>query len=112
MGVKVRQKIKGKGKPWWVFISHNGQRRSKMIGDKQSAEATARVIRQKLAKGEFSLESKSIPSFGEYAVEWLKYVDTMRRKSTYNRYSQILDKQILPVFKKKDLDKITRAIVS
>jgi hypothetical protein len=21
MGVKVRQKVKGKGNPWWVFIS-------------------------------------------------------------------------------------------
>jgi hypothetical protein len=32
MGVKVRQKEKGKGKPWWVFIAHNGKRASKKIG--------------------------------------------------------------------------------
>ncbi len=25
MGVRVRQKTKGKGNPWWVFISHNGK---------------------------------------------------------------------------------------
>jgi len=36
MGVKVRQKLKGKGKPWWVFISHNGKRTSRKIGDKYS----------------------------------------------------------------------------
>jgi integrase len=31
MGVIVRQKEKGKGKPWWVFISHNGSRTSKKV---------------------------------------------------------------------------------
>jgi tetratricopeptide (TPR) repeat protein len=28
MGVKIRQKKKGKGNPWWVFITHNKQRTS------------------------------------------------------------------------------------
>ncbi len=34
MGVVVRQKVKGKGKPWWVFIAHNGKRASRKVGDK------------------------------------------------------------------------------
>jgi hypothetical protein len=38
MGVTVRQKTKGKGKPWWVFISHDGKRASRRVGDKQAAE--------------------------------------------------------------------------
>lgn len=32
MGVTVRQKVKGKGKPWWVFIAHNGKRKSVKVG--------------------------------------------------------------------------------
>ena len=28
MGVTVRQKKKGKGEAWWVFIAHNGKRKS------------------------------------------------------------------------------------
>ena len=53
MGVKVRQKVKGKGQPWWVFISHNNKRTSRKIGDRRAAEATASKIRQKLATGDF-----------------------------------------------------------
>ena len=37
MGVRVRQKIKGKGNPWWVFVSHNGKRTSRKVGDKKAA---------------------------------------------------------------------------
>ena len=39
MGVTVRQKEKGKGKPWWVFINHDGKRHAKKVGDKAAAEA-------------------------------------------------------------------------
>lgn len=41
MGVTVRQKLKGKGKPWWVFIAHNGKRKSIKEGDRTAAEALA-----------------------------------------------------------------------
>ena len=50
MGVSVRQKEKGKGKPWWVFISHNGERKSLKIGDKKSAEKTAEMKNRRAAK--------------------------------------------------------------
>ena len=33
MGVLVRQRPKGKGNPWWVFISHEGKRQAKKVGD-------------------------------------------------------------------------------
>ena len=58
MGVKVRQKIKGKGNPWWVFISHNGKRTSRKVGDKSAAEEVASKIRAKLQLGEFGFEEK------------------------------------------------------
>ena len=51
MGVRVRQKIKGKGNPWWVFISHNGKRASRKVGDKKAAEKVASTIRAKLQLG-------------------------------------------------------------
>jgi len=41
MGVTLRQKAKGKGKPWWVFISHNGKRTSRKVGSKSAAEEVA-----------------------------------------------------------------------
>jgi hypothetical protein len=68
MGVTVRQKEKGKGKPWWVFISHNEQRTSRRVGDKAAAEKVASTIRAKLQLGEFGFEDqKPVPTFNEYA---------------------------------------------
>jgi hypothetical protein len=40
MGVTIRQKGKGKGKPWWVFIAHNGKWKSIKVGDRTAAGAT------------------------------------------------------------------------
>ena len=58
MGVVVRQKKKGRGQPWWVFISHNGKRTSRKVGDKAAAEGVASTIRAKLQLGEFNLDTK------------------------------------------------------
>ena len=69
MGGKVRQKVKGKGQPWWVFISHNGKRTSRKIGDKRAAQATASKIRQKLAAGRLNIDQDKagIPTFSQFA---------------------------------------------
>jgi len=45
MGVTVRQKRKGKGESWWIFVAHNGKRTSRCIGDRQTAERVASEIR-------------------------------------------------------------------
>ena len=50
MGVVVRQKKKGKGQPWWIFISHGGKRTSRKIGDRKAAENAASEIRARLCK--------------------------------------------------------------
>jgi hypothetical protein len=60
MGVRVRQKVKGKGNPWWVFITHNGKRISRKEGDKKAAEAVASPIEAKLALGEFGGANQSL----------------------------------------------------
>ncbi len=92
MGVIVRQKVKGKGQPWWVFVSHNGKRKSKQVGDKKAAEAVASKIRTTLKIGEFDLEDeKSNPTFKEYADSWIKTtVPATCKVSTLRDYQDIL----------------------
>jgi len=114
MGVKVRQKVKGRGKPWWVFIAHENKRKSIMVGDRAAAEALASKIREKLKAGELKIddsgnEQKKIPSFGEYARKWLEgYGETHLKYSTLKGYEAIL-RVHLGGFLEKPLDQITRA---
>ena len=73
MGVTVRQKVKGRGQPWWVFMAHNGKRKSKMIGDKKAAQKVASAIRERLSKGDLNLEDeRRVPTFGEYSKQWVE----------------------------------------
>ncbi|MFH1672178.1 MAG: site-specific integrase [Pseudomonadota bacterium] len=110
MGVTVRQKNKGRGQPWWVFVSHQGRRTSKQVGDKAAAEAVASTIRAKLQLGEFSFEEeKSLPMFKDYVKTFLKgYSKLNHKQSTQDSYDNVLKVHILPVFGDKHLDKITR----
>lgn len=113
MGVVIRQKAKGRGQPWWVFVSHEGKRKSMKIGDKRSAEKVAAGLRKKLASGKFEIEpEKKMPSFGECSKKWLQeYVKINRRESTFDEYEGILKKHVLPVFKNKKIDSISRGDV-
>lgn len=112
MGVTVRQKVKGRGKPWWVFIAHNGRRKSVRVGDKAAAEALASKIRERLRAGELRIDSPPPPpTFGEYARKWLgSYGETHLKFSTMKGYERILrchlaGLQALP------LDQVTRAVI-
>jgi hypothetical protein len=58
MGVTVKQKDKGKGKPWTVFICHQGKRQSIRVGDKAAAEAVASRIREEMKTGALDLSPK------------------------------------------------------
>jgi len=111
MGVIVRQKTKGKGKPWWVFISHNGKRTSRMIGDKAAAQTVASQIRAKLQLGEFGFEQdeKHEPTFKEYAESWINVSAVAELKeSTLSDYREILSNHVLPVFGNLKLSEITK----
>lgn len=110
MGVTVRQKVKGKGMPWWVFISHNGKRTSKMVGDKVAAQEVARKVSAKLKLGEFGFESqKPIPTFKELADIWIKTtVPAMCKASTLRDYQDILRIHVLPTFGDISVTDITR----
>jgi integrase len=107
MGVRVRQKVKGKGKPWWVFISHNGQRTSKKVGDKKAAGKVASKIRAKIQLGEFGFEEeKPAPTFKEVADSWIKTtVPATCKKSTLRDYQDLLTNHVLPVFGQSEHDR-------
>jgi integrase len=108
MGVKVRQKIKGKGQPWWVFITHNGQRTSRKVGSKKAAETVAGKIEAKLKLGEFSFEEKKkIPTFKDCSKLWIALPHDWK-ESTKENYSENLKLHILPVFGKQRINQITR----
>lgn len=113
MGVIVKQKIKGKGKPWWVFINHNGMRKAKMIGDKPAAEDVASRIRRKLKLGEFRIEDeKRLPLFRDYTKKWLEgYAKTACKYSTWKSYKINVDLHLNPILGNKHLNEITRTNV-
>jgi integrase len=111
MGVKIREKPKGSGQ-WWIFISHNGKRKAKKVGrDREQAERVATKAEAAVTLGDLGFmkkQRKAAPTLGDYATLWLSFVEANRRASTYERYSRVLEKHILPVFKNRPLDEITR----
>jgi len=115
MGVIVRQKVQGKGNPWWVFISHNGGRQSKLVGDKKAAANMASQLREKIKLGEFKIETeekKPIPTFKEYSDTWMSTtVPATCKESTVEDYRDLLRIHVLPVFGDLKMDSITRGKV-
>lgn len=111
MGVIVRQKTKGKGKPWWVFISHNGNRTSRRVGDKHAAEKVASEIRAKLKLGQFSLDEnkeRPIPLFKHCANTWIEItVPATCKESTVSDYQAILDNHVFPYFEDLKINEIS-----
>lgn len=109
MGVIVKQKDKGKGKPWSVFICHQGKRKSIRVGDKAAAETIASSIREQLKMGALDLNpKKKTITFGEYARKWLEgYGETHLKYSTWKSYTLVL-KNHLAFFDATPIDRITR----
>ena len=108
MAVIVREKIKGSG-DWWVFINHEGHRKAKHVGSKSAAKKVARIIEAKLAAKELQIDTVQTPTFGELSKEWIEItVPATCKESTFEDYQLLLRKHILPVFKSKPVDRITR----
>jgi integrase len=110
MGVTVRQKVRGKGNPWWIFIAHNGKRKSIKVGDKAAAETLASKVRERLKAGDLQLTSpQKIPAFGEYAHQWLEsYARTNLKHTTQESYRGLLAHH-LGALMERPLDQITRS---
>ena len=109
MGVSVREKVKGSG-VWWLFIRHNGIRRSKQIGPKREAQRLAKQVIEKLALGELRISSTKVKTFKHYAEIWLNGTVTEELKpSTQDDYRHILNKHVCRAgFFNKPVDQIKK----
>jgi len=79
MGVKIREKVKGSGQ-WWVFLNHQGQRRSELIGSKKAAELVRDKWAIRLHEGDATVFSKPVmakpttcPTFEVLAEAWMPH---------------------------------------
>ncbi len=113
MGVAVRQKVKGCGNPWYIFIHNERKIRSKKIGDKKSAEAVAAKLRKKLLAGRLKLDDgkANTPRFGQYAQHYLRTFSQIVKCNTLRGYEKLLAKHLLPVWGNRRLGDIKRADV-
>jgi integrase len=125
MGVKVRE-VEGKG--WYVFINWRNQRKAKCFGtDKTTAKTFAKKLSARLKWADVSGEpialsqpDQQVPTVKAYLEEWLLTHAKMHCKpSTYRRYKEVIDQQLIPAFgdrplhllKREDLKRlITRAV--
>jgi hypothetical protein len=98
-----------------VFITHNGERSSKLVGDKKAATNMASQLREKIKLGEFNIEveeKKPVPLFKEYADTWMKTtVPATCKESTVEDYRDLLRIHVNPVFGDLKMDSITRGKV-
>jgi hypothetical protein len=118
MGVKVRQKKKGRGNPYWVFITHNKKRTSRRIGDKAAAETVASKIRAKLQLDQFEFEPQppepepKKPLFKAVATGWIETtVPATCKESTTDDYTGILENHVLPFFEDMQIDEINNGTI-
>ncbi len=111
MAVTVREKPKGSGE-WWIFINHQGKRKSKKIGkDKKLACKVAEKIKARLVLNELRVEkiNKKCPTFKQYVEIWLEdYIGQTKRVTTYQRYKAMFQNHIESSLGKLPMDQIKR----
>jgi len=114
MGVTVRQKRKGKGNTWYVFIHQSNRIKSKKVGDKKLAESLAGKIRKKLLAGEFKIDDsrEDSPRFAQFAKHYIEtYAKVTTKINTWRGYECILKNHLLPVWGERRMCDIKRADV-
>ena len=81
-----------------IVIDHHGRRRSKRIGDADTAHRVARLIRQRLSSGDLGVISAT-PGMriDQFANDWLKAGDGVWKATTHRFYTFNLKHHILPV---------------
>lgn len=106
VGVKVKF---WKG-AWWVFVNHAGRRKTKRIGDRETALTVARRIREQLAAGDLHLSpARGEESLETYARAWLGTLAGNLKASTIRFYDANLRQYVLPLLGARPLTAITRA---
>ena len=107
MAVIVREKVKGSGE-WWIFINHQGKRKSKKIGSKKAANGVAREIEKRLASDDLGILKAKIPTVASYCDEWVTSPIREWSDATRSGYSSILENHIVPHLGSKRLDEVKR----
>ena len=105
MGVRIRfYKV-----AWYVFVSHRRRRRAKRIGDRDTALAVAKQIRERLACGDLGLLAEPTVTFQAYADRWLATVSGNRKASTHAFYEFNLRLHAYPTLGGRPIASISRA---
>jgi integrase len=109
MGVKVTKR----GKKFFVFVTHHGQRKAKCVGtSRDAAEEVKRELEARLALrdlGFLAADKKQVPTFDAYSQRWLReYAAVECKPSTVRSYEQLLRVHVTPRFGEKPLTEITR----
>ena len=108
MGVKVRE---WKG-AWWIFINHQGRRKSKRVGTgevgKRAALDAAARIQAKLTLGEGFTEDRT-PRLADYVPTWIQtHAKLVCKPRTVELYESMFKRHILPALGHLRLSEITR----
>jgi len=108
MAVTVREKIKGSG-IWWLFVSHNGRRTSKKIGNKDTAEGLAIDVKKKLDAGDLGILEEPVKPFSFFCKEWKTEIMPVDcKESTQSDYIGIYNNHLKAApFFSTPVDKIT-----
>jgi hypothetical protein len=110
MGVKVKERFPGSG-VFWIFINHNGRRKTKKVGSEEAALRAKAMIEARLVLGNSALpqEAPSAPILEEYCKRWRDtYLETAVKESTRKGYVRTFERWILPILGKVPLNEITR----
>jgi len=114
MGVKVREKVDGSG-IYWVFVAHEGRRRSLKVGKVEVAHEVADRLRIKLSDDPdsvFQQREKPKPRFKQLTKEWMKRVEKKAKSSTVERYCQILEDWVLPAVGTRRVNEIKKSDIA
>jgi integrase len=108
MGVKIREKPTGSG-VWWVFVNHNGKRRSKRAGCESAAIEAADKIQARLVLNEFDMGKKKqlAPTFKVLSGLWLSLPHD-QKESTIDSYRLNLERHVYPTLSNRRVDEIKR----
>ena len=80
-----------RGRVWYLSYYVNGKRVRKRVGtSKKLAEIARKEIEVKIAKGELGWEEVKDPAFENFCQEYLSYLKTNTRPTTYVRYKREL----------------------
>jgi hypothetical protein len=82
---------------WWVVVNTGGRRKSKSVGDRETALRIAQAVRERLARAEFSLTpATDTRTLQQYAKDWLVTAKGALKASTVTFYEGALKQHIVP----------------